>query len=92
MQITQTLRLPGRIGRLHQYPQASDLLERMLLLDPRERLSITEVLAHPFLGYEIPRDSVDAVERDSGGPSSPPRRARRAAAARAALEASKSKN
>jgi serine/threonine protein kinase len=30
-------------------PQAMDLLRRMLLLDPKERITAEEMLRHPFL-------------------------------------------
>ena len=44
-------------------PLAIDLLERMLVFDPKKRLTATEALAHPYLSaYHDPTDEPEAKE------------------------------
>jgi len=37
---------------IHLSDEAGDLLQRMLQLDPRRRLTLAEVMAHPWVGSE----------------------------------------
>ncbi|RKO97689.1 hypothetical protein CXG81DRAFT_25546 [Caulochytrium protostelioides] len=44
-------------------PLATDLLERMLVFDPRKRIKAAEALAHPYLApYHDPTDEPEAAE------------------------------
>ena len=47
-----------------QDPQAIDLLEKMLMFDPRKRITAAEALAHPYLApYHDPSDEPVAPEK-----------------------------
>jgi hypothetical protein len=71
-------------------PALVDLLQRLLVLDPRQRLSAAEVLAHPFLNRdyaaqraagEAPRDVWAWAEREMADEPTPPAPGATAAAA-----------
>jgi serine/threonine protein kinase len=46
-------------------PQASDLLQRMLREDPRERLSLEEVKDHDWVKYDEVRKSPPTLQHDA---------------------------
>ena len=69
----QTLRFVDSLPRRQRVPfgeklrctdeSALDLLEKILVFDPRKRISATECLAHEYLGsYHDPRDEPVAAE------------------------------
>ena len=56
-------RIPFSQRFAEQEPQAIDLLEKMLVFDPRKRITATEALAHPYLSpYHDPSDEPAAPE------------------------------
>jgi p38 MAP kinase len=57
-------RIPFSQRFAEQEPQAIDLLEKMLVFDPRKRITATEALAHPYLSpYHDPSDEPAAPEK-----------------------------
>lgn len=67
LRFVQSLPKRDRIPLEKKFPKASpdavDLLEKMLVFDPRTRISSTEALAHPFLEpYADPSDEPEASE------------------------------
>lgn len=47
-----------------QYHAAIDLLEKMLVFDPRKRINATESLAHEYVApYHDPTDEPEAAEK-----------------------------
>ena len=48
-------------------PMATDLLQSMLMEDPRRRLSLVEVLDHPWLKQDDPMPGGGMVTENGGG-------------------------
>lgn len=85
LRFVQSLPKRERIPLSTKFPKAApaavDLLEKMLVFDPRARISATEALAHPFLEpYHDPTDEPEAAEpfdwsfNDADRASPPPSR------------------
>jgi len=50
-------RVPFNVRFRHAEPAAIDLIEKMLVFDPKKRITATEALAHPYLApYHDPDD------------------------------------
>lgn len=68
LRFVQNLPKRGRVPFSERFAgqdaQAIDLLEKMLVFDPRTRISATEALAHPYLSpYHDPTDEPVAPEK-----------------------------
>jgi serine/threonine protein kinase len=62
--------IKGRLGKMLESwkrpvsPAATDLLQKMLMEDPRQRLSLTEVKDHPWV---VNDDASESMSNQSGG-------------------------
>ncbi len=44
--------------------EAKDMIERMLVVEPSKRISIPEILAHPWIKSAVDNDGMDCTEDD----------------------------